>query len=652
MGENGSNGNGHLPIHELATMFPPMGPEEYAGLKADIDANGVHQSVAVWQGSVIDGRHRYQACLDLGLYPPIRYLEDEVDPVVFVLSANMSRRQLTPSQKTIITAQLPHLVNGTNRHTLESERSNVAHQLLGSNAKTTEERAAIAGVGTTYQQYADAIVKYGDQEVINKVYLGDISVEDAYKGINGARKAKVQAEKAEKARRVADAAEATEREAVEKARAEREAAEERARAEREAAETAEREAVEKARAEREAAETSEREAVEKARAEREAAEERARKAQETAATAEREAVGKAKAEREATEERARAEREAAEAAEREAVEKARADLETEILRVAQQQCAEDPNLALAAAVKEQRRKYALRAARESGDQSPYINNSGDVDLSKAVLVGRHSRVVFADSLDPLNGLPTLPDEVAALTFTSPPYWTFAEYGNVGVGYEDSYAGYIESLRRVFTAIWRKTLPGGRAIVNISNMKSRQVVEGAAFIYPIVADLTRVMDGIGFTFFDEIIWHKRDTTTGPMNGNPLWGSYPYPPTPKILDSTFENILVFSKPGHRNVEAGVKEQSRLTMEEWREYTKGVWRIESGSVPNHPATFPMALADRVIRMYSFVNDVVLDPFAGTATTVLSAERNGRAGVGYEISSMYKSVIQEKSEHWLEGM
>ena len=125
MGENGINGNGHLPIHELATMFPLMGPEEYAGFKADIKANGIHQAVAVWRGALIDGRHRYQACQDLGVDPPIRYRDDDADPVAFVLSANMSRRQLTGSQKVIITAQLPRLERGNNQYNLESKSDNV-----------------------------------------------------------------------------------------------------------------------------------------------------------------------------------------------------------------------------------------------------------------------------------------------------------------------------------------------------------------------------------------------------------------------------------------------------------------------------------------------------------------------------------------------
>ena len=296
--------------------------------------------------------------------------------------------------------------------------------------------------------------------------------------------------------------------------------------------------------------------------------------------------------------------------------------------------------------REQQRQDALAVQDEKGDQVP------DLDLPAAaetVAVGKHSRVVFADNLDADNGLPAVEDGTVALTFTSPPYWTFAEYGGVGVGYEESYGGYVESLRRVFALVWSKTLPGGRVVVNISNMKSKLQEEGTAHVYPIVADAIKLMTGIGFTFFDEIMWVKRETTTGPMNGAPLWGSYPYPPTPKILDSTFENILVFTKPGQRSVDLGVKEQSKLTLEEWREFTKGVWRIESGNTHDHPATFPMELADRIVRMYSFVNDIVLDPFAGSGTAVVSAERNTRAGLGFEVAKQYGKVIKDKASQWL---
>ena len=177
-----------------------MADEEYEGLKADIAMNGVHQPVAVWQGQVIDGRHRYQACQDLGVKAPLPYLDDDANPVSFVLSANMSRRQLTGSQKVIITAQLPRLLNGSNQHHLESNGVKVGIDSVYS----AKGRAVLAGVDTSYQARADAIVEYGDTDVIAKVQIGDLSVNDAYQAVRKAKKTEAAAEKAEKARQEAE----------------------------------------------------------------------------------------------------------------------------------------------------------------------------------------------------------------------------------------------------------------------------------------------------------------------------------------------------------------------------------------------------------------------------------------------------------------
>ena len=635
------NGAVHLSLHELATVFPSMTEEEYAGVKADVALNGIKEPIAIWQGQIIDGRHRYQICQELGIQPPLRYLDDDTDPVSHILSENMIRRNMNPGQRAIIMAMLPKVGLGGDRHSHAFETARFS-------LKTQFERAQVAQVNEATIQKADTVFNYGGQEVVERVRLGQISLDDAYNAVRAARIAQRQANRAERARIAAEKAEAVERAAVEKARAERAAAEQRARAERAAAEAAEREAVEKARAERAAA-AAEQAAVEKARAEREAAEQKARAERAAAAAAERAAVEKARVEQEAAEQKARAERESAEAAERAAVEKARVEREANLLAAAQQQMDDDPTVKkLTAAVREQHRREARAAAQVARNPVPGVNN-----FHEGMPVGQYSRVIFADNLDPVRGIHSLPNERVALTFTSPPYWNFVEYGHedAEVGSESSYREYIDTLQRVFVAVWQKTIPGGRAVVNVSNMKSRQDVEGESFIYPIVADTIRLMSEVGFTFFDEIIWHKGSANAGALSGTPLWGSYPYPPTPKILDSTFENILVFTKPGQRNVDLGIKELSRLTVDDWREYTRGVWTLPADRDPNHPATFPMEVADRIVRMYSFVNDLVVDPFAGSGTTVISAEKNGRTGTGYEISPLYAKAVKEKSERWLSG-
>jgi site-specific DNA-methyltransferase (adenine-specific) len=208
-------------MHELATLFPPMTDEEFAGLKDDIARNGVHQPVAVWREQVIDGRHQYQACHDLGIEAPLRHLDDDADPVSFVLSANMSRRQLSPSQKAIITAQLPLVVNGSNQYTVESGGVKVGTKFFVPHSQ--EQRALWAGITPRYQSDADGIVKDGAPDIIEKVRNGDITVNDAIVVVRAQRKTKAAAKKAEKERREAEEKAKAEKEAAEKAKAEREA---------------------------------------------------------------------------------------------------------------------------------------------------------------------------------------------------------------------------------------------------------------------------------------------------------------------------------------------------------------------------------------------------------------------------------------------
>ena len=556
---NGKRGSGDLGFHELATIFPPMTDEEYAALKADISVRGVLQPIYVWRGEVIDGRHRYRACQELGLDPPVHYVEDHEEPEMLVLSSNMSRRHLNPGQRAIV---ISAFLNGGDAH----KSSRITDKPT---TRTRSERAAIAQVHDNTMWKADVVVEFGDQNIIEKVKNGSIYLDDAFDAVKSARLAKKQAEKAAKER----------------------------------------------------------------------------------LTAEREVTFLTTATKSAdTRSTASAAQAAAAAAERETTEQARAEQEMTLLKAAKQRMEQDPTITkLSAALKEQRRVAALEAARSDENPVTFTDISALGSAAKTVQVGRRSRVVFTDNLDPKDGIGALPPEGVALTFTSPPYWNFVDYGYPGVGYEDSYERYIGSLARVFSAVWDKTMPGGRAVVNISNMKSRRDQEGTAFVYPIVADTIKAMVDAGFTFFDEIIWHKGNANAGALGGTPLWGSYPYPPTPKILDSTFENILVFTKAGQRSVDIGVKELSRLGVDDWRQYTKGVWNVPHDRDPHHPATFPMEVADRIIKMYSFVGDLVLDPFAGTATAVISAERNMRAGVGFEISTAYRVAVQHKERQWL---
>ncbi|WP_456463737.1 DNA-methyltransferase [Persephonella sp.] len=237
-----------------------------------------------------------------------------------------------------------------------------------------------------------------------------------------------------------------------------------------------------------------------------------------------------------------------------------------------------------------------------------------------------------------------------LIITSPPYFNYINYGN-GIGNESNYEEYLANLGKVFKECYRVLKSGGTFVINITNMKSRLKVEKKSFLYPIVADVIKSMTDIGFIFFDEIIWIKGNANNGALKGKPLFGSYPYPPTPKILDSIFENILVFRKEGkRRKVSKSIKENSKLTKEEWIDYTKGIWFIEPDRKAKHPATFPIEIPKRLIKMYSFKGDVVLDPFAGTGTTLIAAYILKRNSVGYEINNHFGEEFIHKFEKFVQ--
>ncbi|MEM3504161.1 MAG: site-specific DNA-methyltransferase [Nitrososphaeria archaeon] len=238
-----------------------------------------------------------------------------------------------------------------------------------------------------------------------------------------------------------------------------------------------------------------------------------------------------------------------------------------------------------------------------------------------------------------------PDEDVHLVVTSPPYFNYIDYGTQeGIERIANYSEYIEELKKVFQKIYRFIIPGGTICINITNMKSRKKVEGRAFLYPVIADVIKFMIDIGFVFFDEIVWVKGYGNNGALKGKPLFGSYPYPPTPKILDSIFENILIFKKTGKRTVSKEIKELSKVSKDEWMLYTRGIWHIEPDRKSEHPATFPLEIPIRLIKLYSFYGDLVYDPFAGSGTTLIASAMLDRIGLGLDINSKYKEEFEKK--------
>jgi DNA modification methylase len=236
------------------------------------------------------------------------------------------------------------------------------------------------------------------------------------------------------------------------------------------------------------------------------------------------------------------------------------------------------------------------------------------------------------------------DESVHLVITSPPYWQLKDYGNGSqIGYYDSYEEYINNLNLVWSECYRVLHKGCRLCINIGDQFARSVYYGRYKIIPIRTEIIKFCETIGFDYMGAIIWQKVTTchTTG---GATVMGSFPYPRN-GILKIDYEFILIFKKLGNSpKVSRDIKEKSRLSQEEWNEYFYGHWTFSGEKQEKHLAVFPEELPKRLIKMFSFVNDTVLDPFLGSGTTSLAAVKLDRDSIGYEINEEFLPLIKEK--------
>jgi len=236
------------------------------------------------------------------------------------------------------------------------------------------------------------------------------------------------------------------------------------------------------------------------------------------------------------------------------------------------------------------------------------------------------------------------DESVHLIITSPPYWQLKDYGTDNqIGFHESYEDYINNLNLVWKECDRVLHKGCRLCINIGDQFARSVYYGRYKVIPIRTEIIKFCETIGFDYMGAIIWQKV-TTTNTTGGGSIMGSFPYPRN-GILKINYEFILIFKKQGKPPVpDKELKQQSAMTIDEWNEYFSGHWNFAGARQDSHIAMFPEELPSRLIKMFAFVGDTVLDPFWGSGTTTLAARNLNRNSIGYEINPEFIEIGKEK--------
>jgi site-specific DNA-methyltransferase (adenine-specific) len=246
----------------------------------------------------------------------------------------------------------------------------------------------------------------------------------------------------------------------------------------------------------------------------------------------------------------------------------------------------------------------------------YVENSIPADHMDRIFHGSAENMV------------ELPDNSIHLMVTSPPY-------NVGKEYDDDLTmpEYLGFLEKVWAEVFRLLVPGGRACVNVANLGRRPYI-------PLHAWIISSMLRLGYLMRGEVIWNKAASASP----STAWGSWKSATNPTLRD-VHEYILVFSKGAFKR-QKSVPRENTISKEEFLEFTKSVWTFpaESASKVGHPAPFPVELPYRLIQLYSFKDEVVLDPFMGSGQTALAALKACRHYVGYEINPQYISLANAR--------
>jgi len=233
----------------------------------------------------------------------------------------------------------------------------------------------------------------------------------------------------------------------------------------------------------------------------------------------------------------------------------------------------------------------------------------------------------------------IPDESIHLVLTSPPYWNLKKYNTNSrqLGHIDSYDEFLQELTKVWREVYRVLVPGGRLVCVVGDVCLSRRKYGRHLVMPLHADICVACRKLGFDNLNPIIWHKISNANYEVKNGTKFLGKPYEPN-AIIKNDIEFILMQRKPG--GYRKPTEEQRRLSMIDKTDYEawfQQFWTIPGASTRQHPAPFPLELADRIVRMFSFYGDTVLDPFLGTGTTMKAAIKARRNSIGIEIDAEY---------------
>ena len=234
----------------------------------------------------------------------------------------------------------------------------------------------------------------------------------------------------------------------------------------------------------------------------------------------------------------------------------------------------------------------------------------------------------------------IPDLSVHLILTSPPYWNLKEYehGENQLGVIDDYQVFVDELAKVWSECYRILVPGGRIVCVVGDVCLSRKKYGKHAVMPLHSDIAVSCRKIGFDNLNPILWHKISNAKFEANTNSSFLGKPYEPN-AIIKNDIEYILMERKPGgYRKPTDEQRKKSMIAKDDFQKWFSQIWELPGASTKNgHPAPFPLELASRLVQMYSFIDDVVVDPFCGSGTTMLAAMQNGRNSIGIEVENKY---------------